>query len=46
MVEGSNTVKEILRKNNLNLRKSLGQNFLIDPNISDKIVRLSGITAR
>jgi len=44
MVEGSNTVKELLIKNNLELRKSLGQHFLVDPNISRKIIRLSGIT--
>ncbi|MBI3316813.1 MAG: ribosomal RNA small subunit methyltransferase A [Candidatus Omnitrophica bacterium] len=31
---------EILKRHNLSLRKSLGQNFLIDPNIQRKIVDL------
>lgn len=39
----SNT-KEILRKHNLNLKKSLGQNFLIDNNILDKIVATANLT--
>ncbi|TDX51289.1 16S rRNA (adenine(1518)-N(6)/adenine(1519)-N(6))-dimethyltransferase RsmA [Orenia marismortui] len=39
----SNT-KEILRKHNLNLKKSLGQNFLIDNNILDKIVETANLT--
>ena len=45
MVDGSNSVMEILINNGFNLKKSLGQNFLIDRNITKKIVRLSGITA-
>ncbi len=39
----SNT-KDILHKHNLNLKKSLGQNFLIDNNILNKIVATANIT--
>jgi len=35
------TIKEILKKNNIKLHKSLGQNFLFDINLTDKIVRKS-----
>ena len=35
--------KEILMKHNLQMKKSLGQNFLIDTNITDKIIRSSDI---
>ena len=35
------TIKEILKKNNIKLNKSLGQNFLFDINLTDKIVRKS-----
>ena len=40
---GVNSVKDILRKHGIELHKSMGQHFLIDPNIPEKIVRLSGI---
>ena len=33
------TIKETLKKNNVNIKKSLGQNFLFDLNLTDKIVR-------
>ena len=33
------TIKEILKKNNIKIKKSLGQNFLFDINITDKIVK-------
>ena len=33
----------MLSRHGLQLRKSMGQNFLVDPNISEKMVRLSGI---
>ena len=35
------TIREILRKNNVIIRKSLGQNFLLDLNLTDKIVNKS-----
>jgi len=35
--------KEILRDNNLNLKKSLGQNFLVDNDILDKIVAAANL---
>ncbi len=35
------TIREILRKNNVKIRKSLGQNFLLDLNLTDKIVNKS-----
>ena len=33
------TIKETLKKNNVNIKKSLGQNFLFDLNLTDKIVK-------
>ncbi|MFO7819181.1 MAG: 16S rRNA (adenine(1518)-N(6)/adenine(1519)-N(6))-dimethyltransferase RsmA [Halanaerobacter sp.] len=36
--------KELLRKHNLELKKSLGQNLLIDNNILDKIVSQANVT--
>ena len=39
-------VRDLLSRHGINLRKSLGQNFLTDPNIPEKIVRLSGIDGR
>lgn len=45
MIEGTGYTKELLMNKGLNLRKSLGQNFLIDQNISDKMVRLSDINS-
>ncbi|MDC1280729.1 16S rRNA (adenine(1518)-N(6)/adenine(1519)-N(6))-dimethyltransferase RsmA [bacterium] len=35
------TIKEILKKNNIKIHKSLGQNFLFDINLTDKIVNKS-----
>jgi 16S rRNA (adenine1518-N6/adenine1519-N6)-dimethyltransferase len=35
-------IKDILKKYNLNADKKLGQNFLFDQNITDKIARASG----
>lgn len=35
---------EILQKYNFRFRKSLGQNFLIDPGVIDKIIKASSIT--
>ncbi|MGM0501926.1 MAG: 16S rRNA (adenine(1518)-N(6)/adenine(1519)-N(6))-dimethyltransferase RsmA [Bacillota bacterium] len=35
--------KELLRKHNLELKKSLGQNFLVDDNILDKIVTSAAV---
>lgn len=35
--------QESLQKNNLQVLKSLGQNFLIDENVVKKIIRLSGV---
>ena len=35
------SIKEILKKNNVRIHKSLGQNFLFDINLTDKIVNQS-----
>ena len=35
------TIREILKKNNVRIHKSLGQNFLFDINLTDKIVNRS-----
>ncbi len=35
------TIKETLKKNNVRINKSLGQNFLFDLNLTDKIVKSS-----
>lgn len=35
-------LREVIRAHNLRAEKSLGQNFLLDQNITDKIVRLAG----
>ncbi len=35
------TIKETLKKNNVKINKSLGQNFLFDLNLTDKIVKHS-----
>ena len=35
------SIREILKKNNIKLHKSLGQNFLFDINLTDKIVKKS-----
>lgn len=35
-------LRDVIRTHNLRAEKALGQNFLLDQNITDKIVRLSG----
>lgn len=35
-------LRDVIRDHNLRAEKALGQNFLLDQNITDKIVRLSG----
>ena len=35
------TIKEILKKNKIKIHKSLGQNFIFDQNLTDKIVSKS-----
>ena len=37
------TAGELLKEQGFRFSKSMGQNFLVDPNIPEKIVRLSGI---
>ena len=37
------TIKQIIDKFNLVSKKSLGQNFILDENITDKIVRISDV---
>ena len=37
------TIKQIINKFNLITKKSLGQNFILDENITDKIVRLANV---
>jgi 16S rRNA (adenine1518-N6/adenine1519-N6)-dimethyltransferase len=39
------SLKSVIDKFGLNPKKNLGQNFLLDQNITDKIVRYSGIAA-
>lgn len=39
-----NRTKDIIRKHNFTFKKSLGQNFLVDKNILDKIVAAAGLT--
>jgi len=39
------SISAILKNHNLRPDKSLGQNFLTDPNILDQIVRIAGVTA-
>ncbi|CAM3958591.1 16S rRNA (adenine(1518)-N(6)/adenine(1519)-N(6))-dimethyltransferase RsmA [Cohnella lubricantis] len=39
-----NRTKDIIRKHNFTFKKSLGQNFLIDKNILDKIVAAANLT--
>lgn len=38
------TVKELLRRHNLHLKKGLGQNFLINPTVAPRMAEESGIT--
>ena len=40
---GANAVREMLARHGLRISKSLGQHFLIDGNITEKMVRLSGL---
>jgi len=40
---GANDVKKLLAAHGIKTSKSMGQNFLIDANIPEKIVKLSGI---
>ena len=40
---GARAVRELLDSNGFSFSKALGQNFLIDANISEKIVKASGI---
>lgn len=39
------SISQILKSHNLRPDKSLGQNFLTDPNILEKIVRIAGVSA-
>ncbi|GAB6099742.1 16S rRNA (adenine(1518)-N(6)/adenine(1519)-N(6)) -dimethyltransferase RsmA [Halanaerocella petrolearia] len=43
-ISSPSQTKEILREYNLNLKKSLGQNFLVDGNILRNIVRVADLT--
>ena len=43
MQNGAKAVRDILNRYGLQLSKSMGQNFLIDANIPEKIVRLSNV---
>ena len=40
---GANAVKKLLSENGFHFSKSMGQNFLIDANISEKLAKRSGI---
>ena len=40
---GRNDIKRLLEENGLSPRKSLGQNFVVDPMMIDRIVRLANI---
>ena len=42
-VNNINTTRELLKAHGFKFSKSMGQNFLIDVNIPDKIVKLSGV---
>lgn len=44
-IENLPSIQETLKKNNVKLNKALGQNFLFDLNLTDKIVRQSIPTA-
>ena len=35
-------LREVIRKHDLKARKSLGQHFLLDPNLTGRIVRAAG----
>jgi 16S rRNA (adenine1518-N6/adenine1519-N6)-dimethyltransferase len=43
---GRHEVERLLSSNGLSPRKSLGQNFVVDPNAIDRIVRLAGVGPR
>ena len=41
----SGETKRLLHKHGFHIKKSLGQNFIIDPNIIDGIVRAASVEA-
>lgn len=43
MTLGAGRVRELLDRHGVHLRQSLGQNFVIDPNTVERIVRLAGV---
>ncbi|MEQ8716979.1 MAG: 16S rRNA (adenine(1518)-N(6)/adenine(1519)-N(6))-dimethyltransferase RsmA [Acidimicrobiales bacterium] len=43
MTLGAGRVRELLDRHDVRLRQSLGQNFVVDPNTVERIVRLAGI---
>jgi 16S rRNA (adenine1518-N6/adenine1519-N6)-dimethyltransferase len=45
MVQGRTEIKDLLAAHGLKPRRSLGQNFLADPNLIDRIVRTAGVGA-
>lgn len=42
---GARRIRELLRRHDVMLTKSLGQNFVIDPNTIRKVVEVAGVTA-
>ncbi len=44
--QGRSRIRDLLAESDLTPRKSLGQHFLADPNIIDRIVRLAGVDER
>jgi 16S rRNA (adenine1518-N6/adenine1519-N6)-dimethyltransferase len=40
---GARAIRSLLDKHNVRLRKSLGQNFVIDPNTIRKVVKVAGV---
>ena len=40
-IENLPNIQEILKKNNVKINRALGQNFIFDLNITDKIVKKS-----
>ena len=45
MVQGRNEIKALLDAHGIRPKRSLGQNFLADPNLVDRIVRTAGVGA-
>lgn len=43
MVQGRGEIKALLEQHGIRPKRSLGQNFLADPNLVDRIVRASGV---